>query len=191
MRRQASGKGQLVLVAAILVAVALIPLVVASLQLGYDADREAIQSADSPLKDAKRVLGHAIRRVEVNGSWNTTVIRSRLQPSITALERSRSVPGGVYQVSYNKSTAKRWAKESCPQGPTRRFGPCRAQRGVILQKRSGEIQLVGVAYTVTILTEHGQLSTTLIVPGAQTAVDKADSETKSRRLSLVVSMLLS
>lgn len=183
MRGQASEKGQLVLVAAIVVAVALIPLVVASLQLGYDADREAIRSADSSLKDVERLLGHAVRGVEGNRSWNTTSIRSRLQPSITALERSHD---GVYRVTYNDSAAKRWANEHCPQGPTRRFGPCRAQRGLILQERAGAVQLVAVAYSVTVLMKHGQLSGTLIVP---TAVGEDEGEMKSRRLSLVVSML--
>jgi len=66
-------RGQLVLVAAVLVAVALAPVVLASLQLGYHDDVRATAANGDPTADTVRVLDRAVTResgtVPRNYSW--------------------------------------------------------------------------------------------------------------------------
>lgn len=59
MRRD-SYRGQLVLAAAVVIAIALVPVVIAYLQLGYHADIEASADYEDPLANGRRLLGRAI-----------------------------------------------------------------------------------------------------------------------------------
>lgn len=163
-------RGQLVLVAAAVVAVALAPVVVAYLQLGYHADVRAGGEFDDPAGDATRVLERAVhgaadgtrgepwtRRGDVVAS-----VRSALAPRLRTLEASRVDDGVAYRVSYAEGAARDRA-ERCPVGPGRSFGPCEARDGVVVQERAGETTVVAVAFDLRVARDRGSSSLTVVV----------------------------
>lgn len=165
------GRGQMVLVAAIFIAVALVPIVFAYLQLGYDGDIESSGESTDPIANAKRLLGRAVHEAGANIStdygWSrrgvaVIEVRDHLRPHIAVLERSRIVEG-VYHVSYNDSAARAWAITNCPHGPGRAFGPCETDRGVVVQERIGETHVLAVALDITVTTERSQIEATVLV----------------------------
>jgi hypothetical protein len=166
-------RGQLVLVAAVVIVVALIPIVFAYLQLGYDADIEASGEYADPMANAERFLGRAVHdagaNISTNYAWDRRSravrdVHDRLQSRIFVLERSRITEGTAYHVSYNDSAASAWTTGHCPGGPARQFGPCVIDRGVIVQERAGETHVLAVALDLTVTTKRGQIEATVIVP---------------------------
>jgi hypothetical protein len=166
-------RGQLVLVAAVVIVVALAPIVFAYLQLGYNADIEASGEYADPMANAERLLGRAVHEaganISANYAWNrhsnaVTEVHDRLQPRILVLEQSRIAEGTAYHVSYNDSAATAWTTVNCPMGPARQFGSCETNRGVIIQERAGETHVLAVALDVVITTEQGRIEATMIVP---------------------------
>lgn len=171
--RGAGQRGQIVLVAAIFIAVALVPIVFAYLQLGYDVDVEASGEYTAPVTNAERLLERAVheagRNASVNYEWNqrdgaVTEVRDRLRAPIDVLEQSRIADRTTYQVAYNDSAASAWATTNCPRGPARQFGPCEADRGIVVQERAGETHVLAVAFDVTSTTEQSQIEATMLIP---------------------------
>jgi len=164
-------RGQLVLVAAGVIALALLAMLLAYLQLGYAADVRAADDYDAPARNAERVLERAVHGASVdpgNYSWGqrddaADEVRSRLEPRLETLRASRVEEGVVYRVRYNRSAASAHASEACPSGPDRRFGPCEADGGVVLQRRAGETHLLAVAFDLTVTTPDGEISETVVV----------------------------
>ena len=164
-------RAQLVLVAAAVVAVALVPVVVAYLQLGYHPDVRASAEYDEPLADAERFLGRAVHEAgtDLDRDWSArsaavTTAQDRLRPRLETLERSRVEEGIAYEVEYAESAARDWAAASCPDGPGKRFGSCEADRGVVVQERAGETTVLAVALEARAITERGRYETTVVVP---------------------------
>ena len=167
-----ANRGQLVLAAAALVAVALAPVVFAYLQLGYHGDVTASEGYTSPGRNAERVLERAVHEagVEVRGeySWDerdaaVSAVRSTLRPRVDALRSSRVESGTAYRVSYNESAARAWRRENCPSGPNRDFGACDARQGIVVQERAGETHVLAVAFDVHVTTERGSIALTVVV----------------------------
>ncbi len=162
-------RGQLVLVAAGAIAIALVPLVLAYLQLGYHADVEAGGEYDDPAGNAERLLSRAVHgAANASGDWSRRdrvvgEVRDRLDADIATLEGSRVDRGTAYAVAYNQSAAAAWAGDHCPSGPNRQFGPCEARRGVVVQRRAGETTVLAVALDVTITTENGRSDLTYVI----------------------------
>ncbi|MFB6308591.1 MAG: hypothetical protein ABEH35_04600, partial [Haloarculaceae archaeon] len=128
-------RGQLVLVAAALVAVALGPILLAYLQLGYHADVQATGDYGEPTAQVTRVLDRAVSTTaaDVTGEYGWTerdaavaALRAALSPRIRNVERSGVERGTVHNVTYNQSAARKWAARNCPGGPDRQFGDCEA-----------------------------------------------------------------
>ncbi|MBC9985411.1 hypothetical protein E4P24_03390 [Haloferax sp. AS1] len=84
--------------------------------------------------------------------------RSRLNPALTNVERAR--PGGV-ALTTNDSAASGWALRNCPDGPSREFGPCVADDGVVVQERAGETTVVAVLVDVRIATPRSRTDLTV------------------------------
>jgi len=110
-------RGQVVLLAAFVLAVALVPMVVAYLQLGYDADL-APRTDRAPETDAERLLDRAVydaaRGIPDSYHWDdrtraVQTVHDRLDPTVQTLERSRLSDGVAYRLSYNGSRASNWA----------------------------------------------------------------------------------
>jgi hypothetical protein len=165
-------RAQLVLAAAALVAVALAPVVVAYLQLGYHADVTASEEYDAPDRNAERVLARAVHDatadVPAEYAWDerelaVAAIRAALEPRLNALRSSRVESGTVYQVEYNQSAADEWRDANCPYGPNRQFGPCEADRGVVVQERANRTHALAVAFDVRVTTDDSEISLTVVV----------------------------
>lgn len=167
------GRGQLVLVAAVVVAVALVPIVLAYLQLGYHADVRASSDYDDPTADATGTMTRALSTAtaDVPGSYDwserddaVTTVRDRLEPRVERVEQARIEAGTVRSVSYNQTAAGAWAGSSCPDGLGRAFGPCEGIDGVVVQERAGETHVLGIAVDLTVTTERGRTTATVKIP---------------------------
>lgn len=166
-------RGQLVLLAAVALVVALVPLTLAHLQLGYRADVSAAGDAidERPLAEAEHALAvaldDAVDGVPKSNPWAdrsqaVTVVKNRLASTLDALNQSGLSEGVISRVSYNQSRA-RTAVADCPSGPDRRFGPCRAEGGVVVQERAGQTHVVAVAFDVRSLGQDAERTLTTVV----------------------------
>jgi len=164
-------RGQLVLLAAAVLAVALVPVLFAYLQLGYHGDVAASTDYESPARNAERFLDRAVHEsrtgIPGNYSWRDRAdaidrVRTRLDGRLATLETARVESGTATQVDYNRTAARSWAGERCPGGPDRQFGPCEARQGVVVQERAGETHVLAVALDVTITTERGTRRVTVV-----------------------------
>lgn len=166
------GRAQAVLLAAAVVALALAPVLMAYLQLGYAADVAASEGYTAPTRDAERSLALAVHDASENATgehrWARRAdaarsVRSSLGPRIEGLEAARVEAGTAYRISYNASAARAYATEACPSGPARQFGPCVADGGVVLQGRAGESHVLAVAFDLHVVGERRTVSETVVV----------------------------
>ena len=165
-------RGQLVLVAAVLVAVALAPVVLASLQLGYNDDVRATGDYDDPTAETIRILDRAVAEASddipltyawANRDWAVTAVRADLAPTRDRLETAEVSRGTVTDISYNRTAATAWRADNCPSGPDRQFGDCVTDRGVVVQERVDRTHLLAVAVDVTTTTEHSETRVTVVL----------------------------
>jgi hypothetical protein len=166
-------RGQLVLVAAAVVALALVPMLAAYLQLGYHADVRAASAPPDAGENARRVLDRAVQ----NASSTVAAGRFGVDERAAALARGRTLlddarrelaasrvaEGVAYRVSYNESAARRWARSSDNRGPGRRFGPYRADDGLVTQTRAGQTHLVAAAFDVEVTAARSTTRLTFLV----------------------------
>lgn len=167
-----SKRGQLVLATAAVVAVALAPVVIAYLQLGYHADVRASEDFTNPTEHAQRVLDRAVHQSEVEVrerfDWDeredaVEEFREEMEPRLDELEASRVERGTAYQVAYDESVADEWSEEECPGGDGREFEECEAIGGVVVQDRVGETHVVAVGFELRVTTERGWIRETVVV----------------------------
>jgi hypothetical protein len=165
-------RGQLVLAAAALIALALVPVVVAYLQLGYHPDVAASTDYDGHGENAERFLERAVHEAGANATgtydWDERgraigEVRAELDPRLETLNASQVEEGVAYAARYNRSAASAWASTECPGGRGREFGPCRVDRGVVVQERAGETVVVAAALDVDVTTPRGRRALTLVV----------------------------
>lgn len=169
----AADRAQLVLAAAVVVAVALIPMALAYHQLGYRADVAADGAAEpSPSADAERLLQRAVANasgtIDGDYAWPQRAdavarLNATLRPDVGRVESSRVDAGVLYDIERNASAASAWAGDNCPDGSGRRFGACDADDGVVVQERAGEVTLVAVAYDVGVRSERRSANLTFVV----------------------------
>lgn len=165
-------RAQLVLAAAVLIAVALVPMVVAYHQLGYDGDVRAGDdgSLDRATTYLDRAVANASDTVAGRYGWQSrdsaaAHANRTLEPDLRRLGTVGLAEDTVYQVSQNDSAAAAWADDACPTGPMREFGPCRADGGLVFQRRAGEAHLVAVALDLRVLADREETRLTLVVRG--------------------------
>jgi hypothetical protein len=146
------------LLASIALAIALVPLVFAYLQLGYHDDI-GIVADDEPIEGAERTLHRgfqdATRNIATGYGWQArssavTTVRTRLEPMARAVNRSALDEGGAYRVTYNTTRAKQWADKNCPGGPDRQFGTCVADRGIVVQERAGRTHVIAAVFDIVV-----------------------------------------
>lgn len=152
-------RGQLVLLAAAVIVVALVPMLLAYLQLGYHGDVGAEVERPTPGEDATRLLDRSVYEVAAgidgefewtNRSGATARVDAALDRRVRRIEAADAPDGTVVEVERNATAAERWAAANCPSGPMREFGPCEATDGVIVQRRAGEVTLLAVAFDVQV-----------------------------------------
>lgn len=172
MTRAGRSRGQLVLLAAAVIAVALTPVVVAVLQLGYHPDVDASRGYADAGRSAERALSTAVHEaaagVPADHPWSdrrdaVTAVRGRLRPRLRSLATGRVESGTVVEADYASSAAAAWAAERCPGGPDRRFGDCVVDRGVVVQARDGRTHVLAAAFEVAVAGPRGRTELTVVV----------------------------
>jgi len=167
-------RGQLVLVAAVLVAVALAPVVLASLQLGYHGDVRATAAYDDPTADTVRVLDRTVTResadVPRRYAWAdrdaaVTDLRGDLAPVRSRLGSAEIERGTVTEITYNTTAARAWQRGNCPDGPDREFGDCVTDRAVVVQERVDRTHVLAVGFDVTTTSQRGETRVTVVLRG--------------------------
>ena len=170
--RDRGDRGQMVLVAAGVLALALVPIAFAYLQLGYHADVRAGVGYDDPERNAERLLERGTHEAsaDVRGEYEwwqredaIAEVRANLAPRLETLRAARVDRGTAYEVAYNRSAAEARASGNCPGGPDRQFGDCEAIDGVVVQERAGETAVLAVAFDVRVTTDDGRSRATLVV----------------------------
>ena len=160
------------LLAAAVVAVALVPMLVAYVQLGYDGDVRAARDAATPTEDARRLLRGAVfdASMEVAGEFASTNralaaarVNATLAPHIDRVESARAFDGVAVSVEGNATAARRWAEETCPSGTMRRFGSCETIGGLAFQSRGSEATLLGAAFDVWVTSSGRNVRTTIVL----------------------------
>lgn len=165
-------RAQLVLLAAGVVALAMVPVVAAWLQLGYhgdvraDAERTDGDAAESIERTLSVGLHDAIADRPAPDDWENRssvveTVRSRLSPALHTVRGSRAA--AAVTVQYNQSAARRLASDRCPRGPDREFGPCDAVDGVVVQSRYNTTHVVAVTVDVQLVDERRAARATLAV----------------------------
>jgi len=169
---RAGRRGQFVLLAAAALLVALVPMSLAYLQLGYHGDVGAAAVDENPVQNAERLLDRAVHDavmgIPEDHTWSNrtgavTAVRGRLAADLATLNRSRVEEGVVYTVTYNSSRAVAWEADNCPSGPDRQFGSCAVDRGIVVQERAGRTHVLAVALDVRVTTAEGRWRGTLVV----------------------------
>jgi hypothetical protein len=167
---RADDRAQLVLLAAALLAIALVPLVVAYLQLGYHDD--IVHGDRQPTADGERTLNRGVHdgAAAVDGAFrwserNEAVeeFRDDLGPTITAVTTAQLQNGIAYDIAYNQSRGEQWATDNCPGGPSREFGPCDTSDGVVIQERQGQTYVLAVAFDIETTTPEREERVTTVI----------------------------
>jgi hypothetical protein len=153
-------RGQLVLVAAAVAALALVPVVAAYLQFGY-APAVAETDADHGARATQvldRIVDHAAETA-TGTRWSdrdsaVERVRRLLAPRVERLETARVNASVVVNVTYDESLAD---SVDCPEDPERgrAFDGCENHGGVVVQERAGETVVVAVAFDVRVTTPDG------------------------------------
>jgi len=170
--RSDDDRAQFVLIAGVVVALALVAMLTAYLQLGYGADVRTTDF-DRTVEDGRAYLDRAThgaaRPVRGEYVWSrrgpaVTALRNRLDPRLAELERSGVTEGVVYRTRYNQTVATRWARTECPTGgPDRTWGTCEADRGIVVQERVGQTQVLAVGYDLAVTTTDYETNATVVV----------------------------
>lgn len=171
MTRVTRRRGQMVLLAAAIAAVALVPMALAYLQLGAHPDVAAAAETDDVDVATVRALDRAVANASagVSGAYDwadrSTAMRAfdaALAGDVRAVERSRLRDTVAIVVSHNGSAATAWAGRNCSEGPNRQFGDCAVYDGVIVQNRAGEVHVLAVAFDVHVTEPRGTTDLTVV-----------------------------
>jgi hypothetical protein len=164
-------RGQLVLLAAVALAVTLVPLVLAYLQLGYHDDIHA-GTGQSHTQQAEATLDRSVHDVAgdipAEYSWAerssaVDAVQTRLEPTQQAITTAGLDRNTAYAIEYNQTRAQEWADANCPGGPDRQFGSCLAEDGIVVQDRQGRTHVLAVAVDIRVTApeQTARLSTTI------------------------------
>ena len=167
-------RGQIVLVAAAVVAVALLSMTLAYAQLGYDADRTgagamvaSVSELDRSLTGSLRTAAREARHRADDRSWRgrrsvADGVKESLRADIGRIERAHVAESRSLSIELQETAATQWARSRCPDGRGRDFGPCRAIGGVVVQERAGETTVVAATFRIRIVSP-AESTTVLIV----------------------------
>lgn len=165
-------RGQVVLLAAVVVAVALVPMALAYAQLGGDpAPGTGDVGRGVGVDDARRALSTSLTEATVSTDgeyrWRdrgaaVDAVRSELAGDLTRLEDAAAAERSLV-VAYNESEAAGWAARNCPGGRGREFGPCDVEDGVVVQRRANETAVVAAAFDLRAVAPGERTNATVVV----------------------------
>jgi hypothetical protein len=164
-------RGQTVLVAAAMLALALVPLGFAYLQLGYHEDVTASTEPETPGSETIRLLERAVYDAGAEAAdhpWQgrtgaVAQVNASLVPREADIAAAQVKRGVAVRIERNASAASAWGTENCPVGAGRVFGDCEAIGGMVVQERAGETHLLAVAYDLRIVDDRGETALTVVV----------------------------
>jgi hypothetical protein len=165
-------RGQVVLLAAGLVAVALVAMLLAYLQVvavggaGATADRPSVTATDAT-RGLEAAVANATASVPADARDDPAAVRTRfdatLATDVSTLRAGWEREGTLVGVARNRTVADAWARDDCPRGELRRFGACIARDGVVVQERVGEWYVVAVALDVRVTAPERSTRVTVVV----------------------------
>lgn len=151
-------RGQVVLLAAGVAAVALLACLVAYLGVVAGPGTGAADPGGDPAADVDRVVFGLAAAVDnasagVSGEYrDREVVVDRagavLAADVAGVEAAGAAGGTAVRVRRNATAALAWARTDCPGGPDRAFGPCAVRNGLVVQERADRVHLVAVAFDV-------------------------------------------
>ncbi|WP_435098428.1 DUF7261 family protein [Halarchaeum sp. P4] len=165
-------RGQLVLVAAVVIALAFVPVLFAYLQFGYAGDATAMTTRDdtgaATVAALDRSVDTAAPHVSRQYAWHESVhavdaYRAALDGRLAGITSAGLADGTAVVVDYNASAATSYARAHCPTGDGRTFGPCDATEGVVVQERADRTHVLAVAFDVTIVEDGSETHLTVVV----------------------------
>lgn len=172
LERLGDERAQLVVLAAAAIALALFPVALAYLQLGYAGDVAAEPTEDAPSAELERALDRTAHAAtdEVAGeyTWNdrnaaVSAYRGALAEDVADLETARLSDGVAAEIEYHPTIAETVAADSCPGGPNRQFGPCEATDGIVVQERADETVIVAVVFDVRVTRTDGVTELAVVI----------------------------
>jgi hypothetical protein len=168
--RLTGDRGQLVLVAAAVVAIGLAPVLFAYLQLGYHPDTER-----QPEIDGEEAVAYLDRSVHdaaaaTAGEYDWTdreakaeAVRAEIDGDVETLETAALEEGIARSVTHNDTAAREWAATNCESGAGKRFGACEANEGVVVQERADEAVLLAVGFDIEVVGPDGKTAVTVVI----------------------------
>lgn len=159
--RSPDERGQLVLVAAAVIALALVPMAFAYLQLGYHGDVGADVEPQTELGDAERSLERAVEHAsgEIDGEYDwaqraaaVEAFSDALENDVDTIERLGHAEGVVIEIVTAAEPAATWREGNCPSGPMRSFGACERIDSVVVQERAGETAVLAAGFELRLAT---------------------------------------
>lgn len=170
--RLASRRSQLVLVAAGVIAIGLLPIVLAYTQLGYAGVATTDPTASTPTEDARQAVERAAfdASTDLQGlrPWTerdaaVSQVTDRFDARVASIETAGIERGVSHEVERNQSAAVQFATERCPGGPDRQFGACDVEDGVVVQERGADTHVVAIAVDLRTVTEGATYEGTYVL----------------------------
>ncbi|GAB7092497.1 hypothetical protein JCM18237_27680 [Halorubrum luteum] len=169
-------RGQLVLVAAAAIALALFPIVLAYLQLGYAGDVATEPTGPAPGSELDRALERAVyaaasdvdRREDGTPTAAASTFHRSIGGDIGRLQNARIEEGIAAQLSYTPDLAAEWVESGQWQtGVAAAFDEPTVHHGVVVQKRAGEYVVVAAAFDIVLIEPDRTVRRSVVirVPG--------------------------
>lgn len=165
-------RGQLVLVAAAAIALALFPIVLAYLQLGYAGDVAAEPTGPAPGSELDRALERAVHSAaaDVDGRGHetpeaaATTFRHSVGGDVERLETARIEEGTAARISYAPRVADEWVSAGdWRTGVATGFDEPTVHDGIVIQERAGEHVVVAVAFDVVLVEPDRTVRRSVVV----------------------------
>jgi hypothetical protein len=164
-------RGQLVLVAAAVIAIGLAPILFAYLQLGYHPDvddRDPEITGEKAVAFLDRSVHEAAAETAGDYAWRdrderVRAVRADIGAGIGTLRRTRIDEGVAYNASFNRTVAEEWATENCQRGAGKRFGTCESSSGVVVQDRADEAVLLAAGFDIEAVGPGGKTELTVVI----------------------------
>ncbi|WP_418280431.1 DUF7261 family protein [Halorubrum sp. DTA98] len=169
-------RGQLVLVAAAAIALALFPLVLAYLQLGYAGDVAAEPTGPAPGSEIDLAIEQSVQSAASDVAHGghaspeaaATTFRRSIRDDVDRVETARVEEGRAATIEYAPDVANEWVVEGdWRTGVTADFDEPTVHGGVVIQERAGEPTVVAVAFDVQLVEPDRTVrrSVVIVVPG--------------------------
>ncbi|WP_231858872.1 DUF7261 family protein [Haloquadratum walsbyi] len=187
IRSSGDTRGQVVLVAATVVAIALLTMVFAYTQLGsisFDTADEASSRIDtggtivnpgSPVIALDTVHNQLTASVQAavfddrkKHNWNERQrvierVRTDVTEDFHRIELYHIQEGRSLTLNFAASHAHERAHMQCPGGPNRMFGQCQSVNGIIIQSRAEEVTIVAIAVEVQVISPTETTNATFMI----------------------------